>query len=105
MEGCAADPPAHQPVDRRGHPRAPTRRVSGRSELATAGAVALLGMALTTYGALAHVGPLVAPGSALILAGGGWLGNALARHDIRVIPTSVPATSATPTTPPEGRAP
>jgi len=44
----------------------------------------LVGIALTTAGAIVHVGPAVAPGALLILVGGGWLGNALARRDVRL---------------------
>jgi hypothetical protein len=45
-----------------------------------AGLMTLVGIALTTFGALAHVAQAVAPGALLILVGGGWLGNALARR-------------------------
>lgn len=66
-------------------------RFSGSNlELVVAGLVALLGMAATTYGALNHGGPLVAPGSALILLGGAWLGNALARMNIHLFPVGAP---------------
>jgi hypothetical protein len=44
----------------------------------------LLGIGLTTAGALTHVAPIVAPGALLIFVGGAWLGNALARHDVRL---------------------
>jgi hypothetical protein len=43
---------------------------------------------MTTYGALVHAGALMAPGSVLILGGGAWLGNALARRDVRLFPAS-----------------
>lgn len=46
----------------------------------------LIGIALTTFGALAHAGPAVAPGALLITLGGAWLGNALARHNVRLLP-------------------
>lgn len=55
---------------------------------AIAALVTVLGAALTTTGVLAHIAPLVAPGSLLILVGGGWLGNALARRGGRIQPTS-----------------
>jgi hypothetical protein len=51
--------------------------------------VALVGIALTVWGALSHGGPMVAPGSALILIGGGWLGNALARNDVLIVPAGL----------------
>ena len=40
----------------------------------------LVGLALTTFGAVVHAGQAMAPGAFLILVGGGWLGNALARR-------------------------
>jgi hypothetical protein len=46
----------------------------------------LIGVGLTTAGAIVHAAPLVAPGALLALVGGGWLGNALARGDVRVLP-------------------
>ena len=49
-------------------------------EPALAALTTLIGIALTTAGALIHAGPAVAPGALLILVGGGWLGNALARR-------------------------
>jgi hypothetical protein len=45
----------------------------------------LAGIGLTTFGALAHAGQAFAPGAVLILVGGGWLGNALARRDVRLV--------------------
>jgi hypothetical protein len=33
-----------------------------------------------------HVAQAVAPGALLAMVGGGWLGSALARRDVRVIP-------------------
>ena len=59
--------------------------------MVAAGSVTLVGMVLTTYGALTHVGQLLAPGSALILVGAGWLGNVLARREVRLFPASVRA--------------
>jgi hypothetical protein len=59
-------------------------------EPAAAAVVALAGMALTTGGVLAHLAVLIAPGSALTLLGGAWLGNVLARRDVRLIPTEPP---------------
>jgi hypothetical protein len=46
----------------------------------------LVGLALTTGGAVNHVAQASAPGALLILLGGGWLGNALARQDVRLLP-------------------
>ena len=40
----------------------------------------LVGISLTTLGAVVHQGLAVAPGALLILVGGSWLGNALARR-------------------------
>jgi hypothetical protein len=48
--------------------------------------VTLLGIGLTTLGALQDAHAAFAPGALLITAGGAWLGNALARHDIRLFP-------------------
>lgn len=70
------------------------------AEPAVAAIVAVVGIALTTYGALTHAGALVAPGSALTLLGGGWLGNVLARRDVRLVP---PASSSVAPPESEGR--
>ena len=51
-----------------------------------AAAVMLIGLGLTTAGAVAHIAVAVAPGALLALVGGGWLGNALARRDVRLLP-------------------
>jgi hypothetical protein len=48
--------------------------------------VTLLGIGLTTAGAVLDAHATFAPGALLITVGGGWLGNALARHDIRLLP-------------------
>ena len=40
----------------------------------------LIGITLTTLGVVVHLSQAVAPGALLILVGGGWLGNALARR-------------------------
>jgi hypothetical protein len=45
-----------------------------------AGLVMLLGVGLTTFGALTHTATAMAPGAALAFIGGGWLGNSLARR-------------------------
>ena len=50
--------------------------------------VTLLGIGLTTAGAVLDAHTLFAPGALLITVGGGWLGNALARHDIRLFSRS-----------------
>jgi hypothetical protein len=44
----------------------------------------LFGIGLTTAGAVLDAHALFAPGALLLFAGGAWLGNALARHDIRL---------------------
>ena len=55
-------------------------------EPALAGLVMLIGIGLTSVGVFSHTGPAVAPGARLILLGGGWLGNCLARRDVRLLP-------------------
>jgi len=45
-----------------------------------AGLATLVGIALTSFGAFTHTPTAMAPGAALAFLGGGWLGNALARH-------------------------
>lgn len=57
-------------------------------EPVVATAIALIGMGLTSAGAFVHAAPAVAPGSLMILVGGAWLGNALARRDVRLLPGS-----------------
>jgi hypothetical protein len=42
--------------------------------------VAVLGIALTSFGAFTHTATAMAPGATLALLGGGWLGNSLARR-------------------------
>lgn len=49
-------------------------------EPALAALVTLLGIGLTSFGAFTHTPTAMAPGAALAFAGGGWLGNALARR-------------------------
>jgi hypothetical protein len=53
--------------------------------------VTLLGIALVGVGEFGHVAQLVAPGAALTLGGGAWLGNALARRDVRLLPGNTTA--------------
>lgn len=69
-----------------------------RSTLETlaAAVVAIVGMVLTSVGAFADLHRFLAPGSALVLAGGAWLGNALARRGVRIFPTTLPDASAGP---------
>jgi hypothetical protein len=50
--------------------------------------VTLAGIGLTTAGVFTHTGTAVAPGALLIFLGGGWLGNSLARRDVRLLPGS-----------------
>jgi hypothetical protein len=45
-----------------------------------AGLVTLVGIGLTSFGAFSHTATAMAPGAALALLGGGWLGNCLARR-------------------------
>ena len=42
--------------------------------------VTLVGIALTSFGALSHTATAIAPGAALAFVGGAWLGNSLARR-------------------------
>jgi len=51
-----------------------------RLEPVLAALVTLIGVALTSFGAFSHTAQAMAPGAALALIGGGWLGNALARQ-------------------------
>lgn len=52
----------------------------GNRQLGAAAAVTLAGMVVTTYAAFTHTATLLAPGSALIVGGAGWLGNLAARR-------------------------
>ena len=65
---------------------APDTRRRPLAEVALAGLLAALGIVLTSGGIFGHVPTLVAPGAACVLAGGAWLGNALARADVRLVP-------------------
>ena len=49
----------------------------------------MLGIFMTTWAVLAHLAIVVAPGALLITAGGAWLGNALARHHVHLIPSAI----------------
>src|SRR5947209_2857863 len=40
----------------------------------------LVGIGLTSFGALTHTATAIAPGATLAFLGGGWLGNSLARQ-------------------------
>jgi hypothetical protein len=55
-------------------------------EPVVAALVMLIGIGLTSGGVFAHAGPAIAPGALLTLVGGGWLGNSLARRDVRLLP-------------------
>ncbi len=50
--------------------------------------VTLIGIALTSVGVFTQTGPAIAPGGLLALVGGGWLGSALARRNVRLLPGS-----------------
>jgi hypothetical protein len=50
-------------------------------EPVAAGLATLVGIVLTSYGAFSHTATAMAPGSALALLGGAWLGNCLARRN------------------------
>jgi hypothetical protein len=54
-------------------------------EAVLAAVVMLVGIAVTTFGALIHAAQAIAPGALLISVGAAWLGNALARLDVRVL--------------------
>jgi hypothetical protein len=55
-------------------------------EPALAALVTLVGIVLTSLGIFTHTGTAVAPGAFLTLVGGSWLGNSLARRDVRLLP-------------------
>ena len=55
-------------------------------EPAVAALVTLVGVVLTSFGVFGHAAQAVAPGAALALFGGGWLGVSLARHNVRLLP-------------------
>jgi hypothetical protein len=59
-----------------------------RLEPALAALVTLGGIGLTMLGIFAHLALAIAPGALLILVGGAWLGNSLARLDARLLPGS-----------------
>jgi hypothetical protein len=60
--------------------------VNGPLETLLAGLVTLVGIVLTSIGVATHTAPAVAPGALLTLVGGAWLGNVLARRDVRLLP-------------------
>ena len=45
-----------------------------------AGLATLVGIGLTSFGGVTHTAAAMAPGAALALIGGAWLGNSLARR-------------------------
>ena len=51
-------------------------------------ALLVLGAAVTTWAAFSHAAQLVVPGTTMILVGSAWLGNLLARRDVRLFPAS-----------------
>ena len=55
-----------------------------RVEVAVAIGLLVVGIAMTTWAAFSHNGPVVAPGATLIFLGGAWAGNALARRGVRL---------------------
>lgn len=63
-------------------------------EPALAALVTLIGIVLTSLGVLTHIGQAIAPGSLLTLAGSAWLGNSLARRDVRLLPGAKPEAQA-----------
>jgi hypothetical protein len=64
---------------------------NGTLELGLASVVVVVGAVLTTLGAFAHGGPLIAPGAALVLVGAAWFGNVLARRDVRLFASGASA--------------
>ena len=72
----------------------PRAAVRGWVEPALGALVTLVGVGMTSYAALNHVGPLLAPGSALVLGGSVWLGNLAARRDVRILPGAQPRRAA-----------
>jgi hypothetical protein len=87
-------------------PAADTSTRRTRNELIGATVVMVLGIVLTTVGVMLHPLPLaisdatsqapgswpIAPGSLLILLGSGWLGNVLARRNVRLFAPGRPRT-------------
>ena len=61
---------------------------NGQLEIALAAVLTVLGIVLTSWAVLSHVALLVAPGALLITIGGAWLGNAMARHGVRLFAPS-----------------
>jgi uncharacterized membrane protein HdeD (DUF308 family) len=59
---------------------------SNNREVATAVLLALVGIVMTTWAAFTHTAALVVPGATMIFVGSAWLGNALARRDVRLFP-------------------
>jgi hypothetical protein len=57
---------------------------SPKLEPLIASLLAIAGIGLTTWAAFTHAAHLVVPGATLITVGGAWLGNALARADVRI---------------------
>ena len=55
-----------------------------RVEVPVAIGLMAVGIAMTTWAAFSHNGPVVAPGATLIFLGGTWTGNALARGGVRL---------------------
>jgi hypothetical protein len=63
---------------------------NARLEIPVAAALTVIGIVLTTWAMLAHAAPLVAPGALVITLGGAWLGNAIARHGVRLFSSAEP---------------
>jgi hypothetical protein len=57
---------------------------NARVELPLAGALTVVGIGMTAWAVLAHAALLIAPGALVITVGGAWLGNAMARHGVRL---------------------
>ncbi len=59
-----------------------------RLEIALVAALTVVGIVMTVWAVLTHSAVLVAPGALIITVGGAWLGNAMARHGVRLIPAA-----------------
>jgi hypothetical protein len=66
---------------------------NARVEMPLAAVVTVIGIIMTSWAVLGHAGLLVAPGALVITLGGAWLGNAMARHGVRLFASAEPQTT------------